>query len=94
MERLTTLISASNIYIALPGSVGTLGELVLVWNHINIDFRVSGGSTKHLICWRSPFEKFLNDTCNSLHLLPIDYQQVHFVDSADEAVQLLKALQH
>lgn len=86
MERLTKLVSDTEIFIALPGSVGTLAELVLVWNHINIDFRVNHRSTKHLILWREPFERFILDTVQSLGLKPIDTENIHFVDNPTEAV--------
>ena len=47
MDRLAKLIDSSNEYIALPGLVGTLVELVLVWNHVNIDYRVHAKCKKH-----------------------------------------------
>jgi predicted Rossmann-fold nucleotide-binding protein len=92
MERLTRLVSGSDVYIALPGSVGTLGEIVLVWNHINIDFRVRKSSLKHLILWREPFERFVSDTFNSLGLKSIDVENIHFVDSPEDAIKILKII--
>jgi predicted Rossmann-fold nucleotide-binding protein len=92
MDRLTKLIQASNVFIALPGSVGTLGELALVWNHINIDFRVNKASATHLILWRCPFEAFIKHTVNDLGLLPIDIENIHFVDSPSQVVSLLREL--
>jgi predicted Rossmann-fold nucleotide-binding protein len=92
MERLTRLVSDSDVYIALPGSVGTLGELVLVWNHINIDFRVHKSSKKHLILWRDPFERFISDTVHSLGLKPIDVENIHFVESPADAVDVAKRI--
>ncbi len=34
MERLATLISHGDAFIALPGGVGTLGEISLTWNQL------------------------------------------------------------
>lgn len=76
----------------LPGSVGTLGELVLVWNHINVDFRVQAASKKHLICWRCPWEEFLTQTARCLSLTEVDMQNIHFVDNVEEAVLLVEKL--
>lgn len=80
------------MYIVLPGSVGTLGELALAWNHINIDFRVKKASTRHIICWKTPWKLFFDETVKSLHLLPLDVENIHFVNTATEAVALVKKL--
>jgi predicted Rossmann-fold nucleotide-binding protein len=91
-----TIESASTlrpqVYVVLPGSVGTLGELVLVWNHINIDFRVNHTCNKHLICFRSPWEDFVINTTANLHLGDHDLSNIHFVDTVDEAVDLSRRL--
>ena len=92
MERLTRLVSESTIFIALPGSVGTVGELVLVWNHINIDFRVQKASKTHLILWREPFERFIDDSVKSLGLGSMDTENIHFVDNPQEAVTIATSL--
>ena len=92
MDRLTRLVESSDVYIALPGSVGTLGELVLVWNHINIDFRVNKASKKHLICWRRPFEALIQQTFDCLSLTKADIEQIYYVDYPEEAVELVKRL--
>ncbi len=76
----------------LPGSVGTLGELVLVWNHMNIDFRVHKKSRKHLICFREPWEQFVLNTRQTLKLVDQDLEQIHFVDTVSEAVALATKL--
>ena len=92
MERLTRLVSDSSLFIAMPGSVGTVGELVLVWNHINIDFRVNKASKTHLILWREPFQRFIEDSVKSLGLLSLDVENIHFVDSPEEAVEVVRQL--
>ena len=92
MQRLTRLVTCSNIFIALPGSVGTLGELALVWNQISIDFRVRQGSINHLILWKEPYEAFIRSTQSSLSLTEFDVQNLHFVSSPDEAVSLVNKL--
>ena len=92
MERLTHLMNSSNIYIALPGSVGTLGEVAIVWNHISIDFRVNNLSTKHLIVWRKPFGPFFEHAAADLGLTEFDLRNIHFVDNVEEAVVMVKRL--
>lgn len=76
----------------LPGSVGTLAEFVLVWCHINIDFRVRKGSDKHLICWKNPWKSFIDDTNRSLNLVPLDLENIHYVETPLEAVDTAKRL--
>jgi predicted Rossmann-fold nucleotide-binding protein len=92
MERLTRLLLESNIFIALPGSVGTIGELALVWNHISIDFRVNQASKMHLVLWRQPFQRFVEDSVKSLGLATMDTNNIHFVDDPQEALTLVKTL--
>ena len=92
MDRLTRLVSSSHIFVALPGSVGTLGEVALVWNHINIDFRVNKESKTHLILWRKPFEAFIKHTVNDLGLIPVDTEHIYFVDTPYEAASLVDDL--
>ena len=72
--------------------MGTLGEFALAWNHINIDFRVNQKSSKHAICFRDPWEKFFNGACESLGLVPLDRENIHFVDTVPEAVALVKSI--
>ena len=80
------------MYIVLPGSVGTLGELALAWNHINIDFRVKKESSKHLICWENPWKSFIGDAAFSLKLTAVDLENIHFVQTPAEAVDLNKRI--
>ena len=80
------------VYVVLPGSVGTLGELVLVWNHINIDIRVNQTSKKHLICFRNPWYDFVCKTTEVLHLRADDIKNIHFVETVEEAVDLSRRL--
>lgn len=92
MDRLTRLMNASNIYIALPGSVGTLGEVAIVWNHISIDFRVRNVSAKHLLVWRKPFAQFFEHAVTDLGLTVFDMKNIHFVDNVAEALVVVRGL--
>ncbi len=92
MERLTRLMDVSNIYIALPGSVGTLGEVAIAWNHISIDFRVRNVSEKHLLVWRKPFALFFEHAVADLGLTGFDMRNIHFVDNVAEALVVVRGL--
>ncbi len=92
MQRLTRLVTCSNIFVALPGSVGTLGEVALVWNQISIDFRVRQESEKHLILWKEPFESFIRNAQANLGLTASDVRNLHFVNSPEEAVSQVNKL--
>ncbi len=92
MERLTMLIDSANIYVVVPGSVGSLGEFVLVWNHISIDFMTTNTSKKHVICYRNPWEKVFNDISADLDLKAIDVQHIHFVDNEEEVLAIISII--
>ena len=40
-SRLETLISSSSVFVVLPGTLGTLAEIVLLWNYVSL-FSLSG----------------------------------------------------
>lgn len=65
---------------------------MLIWNHINVDFRIHGASKKHLICWKEPWERFVEQTVATLGLLAMDTKQIHFVNDSHEAFNLVKQL--
>lgn len=91
IDRIDRLIHASRVFVVLPGSVGSMAELVAVWNE-DYCTRLKGGkeaSPLTLICWRKPWQAFVESTCNALNLH--EGPNVIFVDSAEDAVaQVIK----
>ena len=84
-DRIDRLINASRVFVVLPGSVGSMAELVAVWNE-DYCCRLKGGLDSAgltLVCWRKPWEEFISGTCKCLNLS--EGPKVIFVDSAEEA---------
>jgi len=88
-ERLFALIEGCDAAVALPGGVGTLGEIALMWNQMVIDaiprcpiILVGQG-------WEMTFQAFF-DTLGE-YLRPGDSQMLIFVDSVDKAADEIKS---
>ncbi len=81
-ERLTTLIDLADGYIILPGSTGTLLELVSCWELMNKKFLPNAP----LIClgdfWKPVYDTIVNTGQTDGH-------QFHFVDSTDDTIKVL-----
>lgn len=81
-QRLNTLIRLADAYIILPGSTGTLLELVTCWELMNKKFL----SDAPLIClgafWKPVYETIIKTRQTDGH-------QFHFVDSLDDVVSIL-----
>jgi hypothetical protein len=84
--RLQTLILGSAGYIALRGGMGTVTEISLVWNKLAMNVLPSRPLILIGGCWRSAIE------CISRHLVvsKADLEHLSFVDTAEQAVAILK----
>jgi uncharacterized protein (TIGR00725 family) len=83
-ERLSLLISA-DAFVVLPGSIGTLTELFLVWNHSVVS------AAKPIFVTQDPWQAALTPLMNSLgsaqHL-----EKLAFFSTAEELSALVNAL--
>lgn len=89
-DRLYTLIADCAGAIALPGGIGTLAEIVLMWNQISIDrfknrplILVGGG-------WKAIIEGLLVHQVD--YVRETDLQIITYVSNVDEAVIELNRL--
>lgn len=84
--RLQTLILESVGYIALRGGMGTVTEISLVWNKLTMNVLPPRPLILVGDCWRQAIE------CMSRHLVvsESDLERLSFVDTAEEAVAILK----
>jgi len=46
----------------------------------------------HLVLWRQPFQRFVEDSVKSLGLATMDTNNIHFVDDPQKALTLVKTL--
>ena len=86
IERMDRMIHASTVFVILPGLIGSLAELVALWNE---DYckQIGGAHAKRflVVCWRKPWEKILMDIISTLGLDESYAPMVRFVDNAAEA---------
>lgn len=88
-ERLMALINHCDAAIAMPGGIGTLAEIVLMWNRLAIESM----PPKPLIVigqgWRKIFETLYTE--QGEHIPQRDRQRIYLVDDIHTAVNRLVA---
>jgi uncharacterized protein (TIGR00730 family) len=87
-ERLEILTSKADGFIALRGGMGTLTEIGLVWNMLQTKTMLH----KPLILLGAFWRPTLLALSSRLVISPQDLALLHFADSADEALELLRQL--
>jgi hypothetical protein len=87
-ERLFALIDGCDAAIALPGGIGTLAEIALLWNQMAI----AAIPRRPLVLIGSGWEETFTDFFESqgAYLRPGDQQMITLVDTVDEAVEELE----
>ncbi len=90
VERLIALTDAGDAAIALPGGIGTLAEIVLLWNRLAVD----AVPPKPLILvgdgWRQVMDSFIEN--QGIYIPERDVEKLAFAADAEAAVELLKQL--
>jgi len=83
-QRMLRLI-ASDAYVALPGGLGTLGEVAVTWNLLQTD------SIPHspLILVGTPWRAALDCLAGGIRIEPRDLDLVRLVDTVEEIIPLL-----
>lgn len=88
-HRLDVLSSLTRYYIVLPGTLGTLTELAIIWSLSVLHPR--GLERPVILCWRDPWEGLVRNMCGALGI-PADYESaIRYVDSVDESIALIEA---
>lgn len=85
VRRIAMMLEMSDAAIALPGSIGTLTELVMTWN-LNFVARFSGGVPIPLITVGAPWSNLVPIMAEEMQT---DGGLVQCVGSVDDAVALL-----
>jgi len=85
-ERLQQLISRSVGFIAIRGGMGTVTEVSLVWNKLQTGVIEKRPLVLLGDCWRPIIKSFQEN----LVVSDADVNLLYFVDSADEAVRIIK----
>ena len=86
-DRLAHLVRHADGYIAMPGGIGTLHEIVNVWELM----RLGELPHKPLVCFGQIWREVLGDMMNN-RFVHLDYQRfIHFSDEAQAVIDYLKA---
>ena len=91
LARIDAMFSAAPRFsVALPGTLGTLTELLCAWNTATLA-PLRGAPPPTIVAWRAPWEVVLGAASDELGL-PADVRAaVVFVDTVEEAVATLVA---
>jgi uncharacterized protein (TIGR00730 family) len=85
-QRLHHLVTMADVWVALPGGIGTLSEVALTWSLLQV------GEVKRqpfvLVgeMWRATIERFSNDR----YVRPQYRELVRYADDVGQVVELLK----
>ncbi len=84
-QRLFALIDHCDAAIALPGGIGTLAEISVMWSHIQVRAIASRPLILVGADWRKTLETFFS-TLGSLYVTPADRDLLSFVPDIERAV--------
>jgi len=86
-ERLQTVMSLGQAYLALHGGIGTLTEISLAWSLL----QTHSIPARPLVLLRHPWQGLLDYCRAELIIRPTDFAWVQMVDSVQAAVQMVIA---
>ncbi|MBC7815027.1 MAG: LOG family protein [Burkholderiales bacterium] len=89
-ERLIHMIVEPDGYVAMPGGLGTLNELVMVWELMRVD----DIPRRPLICYGQYWERMLANFVESPYIQPTFWDLLTFADTPEEAVAALDGWQN
>ncbi len=86
-ERMIKLIDSCDAAIALPGGPGTLAEIVLMWNRIQIEAIPSVPIILVGIEWKKIFSTFFTELKS--YIPPTSFEVIKFANTIDDIISLL-----
>jgi predicted Rossmann-fold nucleotide-binding protein len=89
LHRLDLLSSLTRYYVVLPGTLGTLTELVLVWQ--NSALHAKGLDRPVILAFRDPWEQVVKSCCSLLEISKDFEEAIQFVDTPQEAAEKILA---
>jgi predicted Rossmann-fold nucleotide-binding protein len=88
-KRLDVLSALTRYYIALPGTLGTLTEICMIWS-LSV-LHKAGAPRPVILCFREPWEKALAPMAPVLGIPDEHMAALQFVDSVEECVAIIEA---
>jgi predicted Rossmann-fold nucleotide-binding protein len=88
-KRLDVLSSQTRYYVALPGTLGTLTEICMIWS-LSV-LHKQGAAKPVILCFRDPWEKALAPMAPVLGIPDEHMAALTFVDTVEECVAIIVA---
>uniref|UniRef100_A0A7S3Z841 Cytokinin riboside 5'-monophosphate phosphoribohydrolase n=1 Tax=Lotharella globosa TaxID=91324 RepID=A0A7S3Z841_9EUKA len=85
-ERVAKLVADAGAFVVLPGSLGTLTELIMAWNTAVLA-PLSGKKPPPVIAFKEPWEDIMKSVATKLCIPKQLLDMIVFVASAKEAVE-------
>lgn len=85
-ERVMHLVLEADGYVCMPGGLGTLNELVTVWELM----RVGDIPTRPLVCYGSYWQDMLATLYESRYITKASWGMLRFAQTPDAVVELLR----
>ncbi len=89
MSRLDVLSALTRYYVALPGTLGTLTEISIIWSLSVLHKR--GAPKPLIICFRDPWQRALEGVGAALAIPQEHMAAITYVDTIEECVALIEA---
>ncbi len=86
-ERLQYIVHHGDGFIVMPGGVGTLAELALTWNLMQIDEI----RTSPIVCVGPVWHSALSSMLESNYILGKDKKFIYLAENAEQVLQIIKS---
>eukprot|EP00823_Brevimastigomonas_motovehiculus_P001172 TRINITY_DN11698_c0_g1_i1.p2 TRINITY_DN11698_c0_g1~~TRINITY_DN11698_c0_g1_i1.p2 ORF type:complete len:394 (+),score=126.10 TRINITY_DN11698_c0_g1_i1:67-1248(+) len=90
-SRLCTFADHGDVFIALPGSLGTVGEILFIWN-INYCNQYANKPASPLFLARHPWKKLVDFLVEQKMVFEKDAKLVRYFDTVDELLKMVQQL--
>ena len=88
-DRIHCLLRESEYYVAFGGTIGTVTEVLVVWNAAALR-PMFGGVPQRIFALRSAYEKALKDLIEATKIYPEDVSLVTYFDTAEELLDMIE----
>lgn len=89
LHRLDLLSSLTRYYVVLPGTMGTLVELCVIWQ--NCVLHPKGRDRPVIFCFRQPWEGVIKHCCGALGIQKEFEEAIQYIDTPEECAEKILA---
>ena len=88
-DRIHFMLRESEYYVAFGGTIGTVTELLVVWNAASLR-PMFGGVPQRIFALRSAYEQPLKELIEGTKIYPEDVSLVTYFDTAEEVLDMIE----